>query len=204
MSRGLLVLSLALASCSAETTLLDTDASAGDASSIRGDASVRDASTPDAAIRDAAIRDAASSFVELGTGDDAYEPLTDGQLIELVRGPQGGEPLYGFHVWAGLRAVGFEPESIDVAFTTDVEATGERLATSNYQVNLERAKDGDGWVTFGLRMILSDCCKATRAGLVLRVMIADARGQTGEDERRVVGGLCNAGLPNQPIDACPQ
>lgn len=199
MARAALALALALTSCSAETVLLD----AGDDAPRDAGPWTWDGSFADAAIRDASTRDAAVPTIELGTGADAFEPLANGAVIELVRGPQGGDPIYGFHIWAGLRADGFEPRTMDVAFTTELEGTRERLAESNYQVNLEPAKDGDGWVTYGLRMLVSDCCKATRAGLVLRVEVADERGRVGEDERRVVGGLCNAGLPNQPIDACP-
>lgn len=36
--------------------------------------------------------------VELGTGAERFESLTDGQEVVLVQGPQGG-----FHVWAAVR-----------------------------------------------------------------------------------------------------
>lgn len=47
--------------------------------------------------------------VELGTGTTEFEPLTDGQELEVIRGPQGG---FHFHVHA--RMSGIEPGSPDM------------------------------------------------------------------------------------------
>jgi hypothetical protein len=38
---------------------------------------------------------------EIGTGELAFEPLTDGAIVESTRGPQGGQ-----HVWGSVRCTG--------------------------------------------------------------------------------------------------
>ncbi len=42
--------------------------------------------------------------LELGTGEDLYEALEDGDPIYAVHGPQGGS-----HAWVGARATGIDP-----------------------------------------------------------------------------------------------
>ena len=44
------------------------------------------------------------AYVELGTGLDAFEPLSEGGPIYIVQGPQGG-----FHFFGSLRAGGVDP-----------------------------------------------------------------------------------------------
>lgn len=43
--------------------------------------------------------------VELGTGTWRFEPLVDGQEVDLVRGAQGG-----WHIWLGVRATHFDTD----------------------------------------------------------------------------------------------
>ncbi len=40
----------------------------------------------------------------IGTGIDAYSPLTEGDVVELGWGPQGGQ-----HIWSGVKVTGIVP-----------------------------------------------------------------------------------------------
>jgi len=42
--------------------------------------------------------------VELGVGELDFEDVAEGDLVDAVRGPQGG-----FHVWGAVRTEGFDP-----------------------------------------------------------------------------------------------
>jgi hypothetical protein len=50
----------------------------------------------------------APTALELGTGTDSsprnYRPLADGDAVNLIPGPQGGQ-----HIWVALRGRGFDP-----------------------------------------------------------------------------------------------
>jgi hypothetical protein len=46
--------------------------------------------------------DAPGARIEVGTGELAYEDITDGELVGLQCGPQGG-----MHIWTSLRLYGF-------------------------------------------------------------------------------------------------
>ena len=48
--------------------------------------------------------------LELGTGSWRFEPLEDGQEVELVRGAQGG-----WHIWISLRVRGLSGEPPPIA-----------------------------------------------------------------------------------------
>ncbi len=44
------------------------------------------------------------AILEIGTGEQEYEALEDGDWVEPIWGPQGGQ-----HIWMGLRATGIDP-----------------------------------------------------------------------------------------------
>lgn len=43
----------------------------------------------------------------VGTGEFAYEDVTEGQFVEIGAGPQGGH-----HIWFGVRATGLDPRQL--------------------------------------------------------------------------------------------
>jgi hypothetical protein len=76
--------------------------------------------------------------LEIGTGEFAFEPVDDEQVVPIVRGPQGGD-----HVWVGLRVSdvdprGFRAETI-AHYTARDEAAGEPLF---FEFNLLPTDDG--------------------------------------------------------------
>ncbi len=87
--------------------------------------------------------------VELGTGDIAFEPLSDGADIDVIQGPQGG-----FHVLGSVRAKGIEPgDRNDLGAPTNPTTTfrvlveGQDLTlTGEYTQGLdEAARDDEPW-----------------------------------------------------------
>ncbi|MBW2255386.1 MAG: hypothetical protein JRI25_12425 [Deltaproteobacteria bacterium] len=79
--------------------------------------------TPDDCFEDLPI-------VEIGTGDDAFEPLEDGAPLTMVHGPQGG-----WHLLVSSR-VSHTTESVDIGLTvTDVPSSVE-VSKGLYEVFL--------------------------------------------------------------------
>ncbi len=66
---------------------------------------------------------------ELGTGSWRFEPLVDGQDVELVHGAQGG-----WHMWISLRVTGAEVDHAKVHLT--MESSDARLAPQEATVEL--------------------------------------------------------------------
>src|SRR5262245_176680 len=71
-----------------------------------------DASSPDASNDPTDASDAGSDEprVEVGTGSTQFEPLTEGQVVDFIAGPQGGGQFFGFHIWFGARTWNLNPE----------------------------------------------------------------------------------------------
>ncbi len=78
---------------------------AGEASPDAGDPEP----LPDAA---ATSKECEGAELELGTGFRTYEPVRDGDTIDLFRGPQGG-----YMVYLSLRARGLEPSDVTLCYT---------------------------------------------------------------------------------------
>lgn len=60
--------------------------------------------------------------IEVGTGQFDYEPVTEGQELPIVEGPQGG-----YHVWLGLRARNLDPRNLRIdsqLFDAESDDTG--------------------------------------------------------------------------------
>jgi hypothetical protein len=68
----------------------------------------------------------AEAMLELGTGSWRFEPLTDGQEVELVRGAQGG-----WHIWISLRVSGATLDHPEVTLTM-TPADGSRPAQETH------------------------------------------------------------------------
>jgi hypothetical protein len=56
--------------------------------------------------------------VELGTGFQYFEPLSEGQKVEIIFGPQGG-----YHVWVHFRMQNMVPEDLLLTFTGTLHGT---------------------------------------------------------------------------------
>lgn len=122
-------------------------------------------------------------WIELGTGVVDFEPLTDGDDIELVAGLQGG-----WHLDVSLRFDGFGPDGVVLSY----EALSADATTISYRTDaiLQEASvlpDDEGFLRLGDRVVLdipsADAVVGTE--VVLRVT-AELGGQTWSDERQVL------------------
>jgi len=119
-------------------------------------------------------------WLELGTGVTGFEPLDDGDDIELVAGPQGG-----WHLDAALRFDGFGPSGVLLtyeALTTDAEAVSY-VTEATLQEGSVLPED-DGFVRLGDRVVLDirSADEVFDTDVVLRVT-ARLDDQTWSDER---------------------
>jgi hypothetical protein len=195
MSRRALLFTVVLAACGESTST--TDASAGDGAAqdatAIADASTRDADTEE----DAGI----IRVLEIGTGENAFEPLSEGQEIVLNRGPQGGSRYYGFHVWVGAKTTELDPQGVHMTFT--IKTNDELRGESPYTENLDDV-GGGAFAKWGLRVLLDDCCLVEGQMLTMTLVMTDRHGVSATDIRQVrAPAECPRGLPNPTIDPCP-
>ena len=122
---------------------------------------------------------------ELGTGSWRFEPLEDGQEVELVRGAQGG-----WHVWVSLRMRGIDVERPPIELT--LQPADESRPADQLQLQLLfEPEDDQGWrKLIAYQGIVED--PACVVGELLRVRAVMAMGDgtvmTAEHDVRVTGG----------------
>lgn len=122
-------------------------------------------------------------WVELGTGTASFEPLDEGQDIELVAGPQGG-----WHLDAAVWFDGFGPGGVTLVYeAVDVEAERVSYVTQAELIEANVVEADEGWHRVGDRIVLDidSTDEVVGDALILRVT-AQLEGQTWSDERRVV------------------
>lgn len=78
---------------------------------------------------------------ELGTGEDAFEPVVEGQVLPLVFGPQGG-----WHLTAGIRARNV-PQFVSLRL--EVEHVGSGLPVGDSSVNVALVSPTGTWACEG-------------------------------------------------------
>ena len=210
MSRAsLLALLLVLSACGASTDTIELDGGTQDTSTDSGlpdaqtsDATTTDGGTPvDAESTDLGERP--TEGVEVGTGWENFIPLQTNGTVELIAGPQGGSPFYGFHIWMGVRVdPSFLPTGAMINLDIVRADTQESLISGGqYQFDLTPVAGGSE--VFGLRGTLRNCCDAENRDLQLTVEVIDSRGKTGRDRRTVhAAGPCRDPL-NPTYDPCP-
>ncbi|WP_437665326.1 hypothetical protein [Sorangium sp. So ce1182] len=118
-------------------------------------------------------------IVELGTGEWRFEPLADGQEVELAHGAQGG-----WHLWTSVRTLGLEPEGVELEVTTTVLGDPSSETTSRGRIELAELEDGRcefiGWPA-----VLREPACAIGHTLRVRGVVLDARGTVATGERQV-------------------
>ena len=130
----------------------------------------------------------------LGAGSTIFEPLTDGDELAIVSGPQGG-----FHVWGTFRASGIEPGDFGSTENPTNPTTvfsvhrdnGDRVGgTSSLRQGLKQRSDGTLELV-GEPVILGIASPEQLAGKIvdLSVEIVDSDGVEARDERSVVLGF---------------
>jgi hypothetical protein len=157
-----------------------------------------DASPQDTGGVDAGM-DAGIHRAEIGTGVDGFEPLTTGQDVMLTQGPQGGGRQGGFHIWHAVRTRELNPEALTMAFHVYSVDTREELAAQTRMADLQPDGTG-GYVIWGVAPPFPDCCQAANQDVIMHVLVTDADGMTGEDERTIHALACR---DNAGTDLCP-
>jgi hypothetical protein len=192
-----------LAGCAFGEQGMDASADVGRRDAGRSDASPMDAEPSDAEPSDAEPSDAeppdadpadgeapdvppTGPRIEVGTGAIQFEPLSEGQVVELSSGPQGGGRFDGFHVWFGARSHELDPNAISVTFILMLASDRSELARLSWVTNF-RPTAGEAYEIWGANPRISDCCAAVSQELVMRVEALDADGVTAAAEIRVVG-----------------
>ena len=98
---------------------------------------------PDAAaeVPDAAVGQSCktSPTFELGSGVREWQPVNDGDLLYLYRGPQGGYMIY-----LSVRAKGLDRSLIYVDYTEHRQDTGQLIGEGQWKVQLTN-DIGSGW-----------------------------------------------------------
>ncbi|MGB0591841.1 MAG: DUF4876 domain-containing protein [Myxococcota bacterium] len=124
----------------------------------------------------------AETWIELGTGMQAFEALKNGDTIELVAGIQGG-----WHVDVSLRFAGFGPQGILLSYE-GFDAVGQSISyeTQALLSNKSLLPEGEGWQRVGDRVVLDIVSpdEVVGAEAVLQVT-ATLDGQVWSDERTV-------------------
>lgn len=211
MSR-VLPLALLLVACGANTETSELDGGSPDAHSSDGglpDAAAHDASPtpndggpdPDAEVADAAEHP--TEGVEIGTGWENFIALSTGGAVDLIAGPQGGSPFYGFHIWISARAdTSYRADGAQLKIDVLQADTGTSIiANGEYQFDLTPVSGG-AEVT-GMRAVLRNCCDAENRDLLLTLELTDQSGKVGHDRRTVrTSGPCRDPL-NPNYDPCP-
>lgn len=120
--------------------------------------------------------------IELGTGQDQFLALKDGQTVDIVKGPQGG-----FHVWGALRAWKLDPKNLEIEYWIDLAAGGENIAHNKYRLSLLPKGDYAEW--FGMTLFILDPSKVDGKEVVIRFEAKDASGRLAQDSRHVTPHL---------------
>ncbi len=121
-------------------------------------------------------------WVELGTGSRAFEPLQDGDSVELVAGPQGG-----WHVDATVWFGGFGPAGVTLVYdAVDSEAERVSFVTQAEVFEPSVLEADEGWHRVGDRIVLDINGPEEVVGEELYLRVTAALGEhSWSDERRV-------------------
>ncbi|MEQ9503628.1 MAG: hypothetical protein RIT81_42630 [Deltaproteobacteria bacterium] len=136
--------------------------------------------------------------VQIGTGEDRFEVLMDGDDIELIAGPQGGGRDGGLHLWSGARMMGIAKADIQLlTFTvtsTDggVRSTVQRTGAAPIQMDTETG----ALQLIAIPNIIDDCCLVAEQQATMRVVVEMKSGLTYEDAVTVDVSVCPG--PSEP------
>lgn len=152
---GVLILSAAAPSCSGEG---GSSHDAGRAPAVDGAVVTHD---PDASSEPLVI--------EVGSGETVFEPLADGDVVELEYGIQGG-----YHMWAAARILEATPGGITLTLELE-DRNGPIFRQRHRRHTLEIPAD-----TVGMRALI-DPDRVDTASVTVVITATDETGRTGED-----------------------
>ncbi len=176
-------------------------AACGTSGDDTGDDVIRDRDAGPVSTRDAGP---VTPAVEVGTGQDFFVPLEDGDSVELIAGPQGGGRNGGHHIWSAMRIYGiakadimlltFEIADID----GDVRAMVSRTGAAPIQTD---AATG-ALQLIAVPPIIDDCCLLANQQAILRAILTTNGGTTYTDAVTVSVSACPG--PSEPgPNLCP-
>lgn len=118
------------------------------------------------------------SPLEVGTGTQSFEPLTEGQPLVIIAGPQGG-----WHLWASVRVKpALDPTRINLK--VKVKLAGAELTSTDYRVTL--VKNGP-WLEWYAMTALVPTPETVRGKpTTVEVIATDSAGRTATDARTVI------------------
>jgi hypothetical protein len=121
--------------------------------------------------------------IELGTGQDRFVPLEDGDAVDIVKGPQGG-----YHIWGSVRTFRMDPKNIEIEYWVDLTgAPLENVAHNKYRLSLLPQGDYSEW--FGMTLFILDPAKINQKTVTVRFEAKDSSGQRAQDSRQVAARL---------------
>jgi hypothetical protein len=119
------------------------------------------------------------SAVEVGSGSISFVPLTDGDPVDIIKGPQGG-----YHIWMSLRASKqLDPKLIAVKYIV-TELDGGEISLNASRLNLQANGDTNDW--YGLQGLLPNPAAVSGREVLLRIEAEDSAKKTAVDQRRVI------------------
>ena len=117
-------------------------------------------------------------LLELGTGTQSFSPLTNGQMVTIIAGPQGG-----FHVWAAARTrAPLDPMLLKL--TVKVKLNGTELSSTDYKVNLVKNGPYSEW--YAMTALVDDPARVRGNSTVIELIATDSAGRTATDSRTII------------------
>lgn len=161
-----------------------------------------DASTggQDASIADSGDGGATTATIEIGTGQDTFEPLAGGETLPLVAGPQGGGRNGGYHLWFAVRVKNYDPREIELNFDAIDPTNNMSFGSQGRTLDLLPIEDAFG--AWGIAVRMDDCCVVTGKEVIMRVTARDRDGLMGMDERRITAAA-SCPEPGSGQNICP-
>jgi hypothetical protein len=117
---------------------------------------------------------------EVGTGEQAFIPLTDGAEVPISQGQQGG-----YHVFTSVRVHDIAPGVFGLRATVALAADGSMLGDGITLFQEYPATGGD-IDAVGLTNFLTDPNDARDQEVIVAVDVVDAKGAVCHDERTVI------------------
>jgi hypothetical protein len=124
------------------------------------------------------LPDGGMGEIEVGTGENSFIALTDGDPVTIIHGPQGG-----YHIWGAIRAKpGLNPKGIEVKISV-LTTAGAELSLNAYRLNLTPNGEFHEW--YGLLALVPEPTAVSGSEVRLHVDVKDSAGVTASDDRRV-------------------
>lgn len=140
--------------------------------------------------------------VDLGTGDDSFEPLEDGDPVNVINGPQGGQHVVGSVHTFNMTSVA------TVQLTIQRAEDDSYVSDQTYRLQfLEEDAEQCEWTYLGLFAYLGfvslaeDDADFLWKDAIMRIEVTDDNGRTATDEIVVVPELEPIGPGNDdPVE----